>query len=156
MILTNTALTADMLLDILNGCEKEITTMSPSGFEDSYRVVDMDDFRSALRYVIAEQPANLFADLVGLTRDEAQAYIDTRCNGDANTRSYNNKGTKLPLVSTVSVFFEDGKETTALYERTNALRGTSGMINGKGLGIEYDLVVSIRDGVISEIIHYGE
>lgn len=156
MILTNTALTAQDLYDLLNGCEKEITTMSPSGFEDSYRVVDMDELRSALQYVINNQPANLFADLVGKTRDEAQAYIDTRCNGDDKTTSYNNAGVKLPLVSTVSVFFEDGKETTALYERTNALRGTSGMITGKGLGIEYDLVVSIRDGVISEIIHYGE
>lgn len=155
MFLTNAALTAETLLDILNGCEKEITTVSPSGFEDSYRVVDMDVFSSSLRRVIAEQPANLFADLIGLTREQAQIYIDTRCNGNGNY-NYNNNNTKLPLVSTVSVFFEDGRVTPALHERTSALRGTSGMITGKGLGVEHDLIVSINDGVISEIIHYGE
>lgn len=153
MFLTNTALTAEALLDILNGSEKEITTTSPSGFEDSYTVVDMDLFRSALRGVIAEQPANLFADLIGLNREQAQAYIDTRCNGNGN---YNNANTRLPLVSTVTVFFEDGAEAPDLYKRTSDLRGTSGMITGKGLGKEYDLIVSFQDGVISEIIHYGE
>ncbi len=29
------------------------------------------------------------------------------------------------------ILFEDGRETQALYERTGALRGTSGMITGK-------------------------
>ncbi len=159
MILTNTALTPATLLSLLSDAAEEITLPSEygsAGLERTIQVVNMETLRANVEELVKNDPKNLFGDLVGLTREEAQAYIDTRCNGDVSTRSYNNAGTKLPLVSTTTVLFEDGRETQALYERTGALRGTSGMITGKGLGIEYDLLVSVRDGKISEIIHYGE
>lgn len=156
MILTNTALTPATLLSLLSDAAEEITLPSEygsAGLERTIQVVNMETLRANVEELVKNDPKNLFADLVGMDVDQAQAYINTRCNG---SNGYNNAGTPLPLVSTTTIFFEDGKETAALWDRTNALRGTSGMITGKGLGIEYDLILSFEDGKISEIIHYGE
>ena len=155
MILTNTALTPATLLSLLSDASEEVTLANSNGvgYTGTVNVVNIDTLRANIEAMVKQEPKNLFADLIGLTQDEAQDYIDGRCNGDG---ACNKEGTPLPKVSTTSVFFEDGRETSTLYERTNALRGTSGMINGKGLGIEYDLIVSVRDGKISEIIGYGE
>lgn len=153
MFMSKSVLTASQLLGLIEGASYETTTTSPMGFETSTNVVDYDILTERLSELVNNEPANLFADLIGLNCEEADAYINTRCNGDGKK---NKAGTVLPLVSSTTVFFEDGRETDALWMRTQALRGTSGMITGKGLGIEYDLIVSITDGKISEIIHYGE
>ena len=155
MMLTNTALTPAALLSLLADASEEVTLANANGtgYTGTVNVVNFDTLRDNIEAMVKLDPKNLFADLVGMDVDQAQAYINTRCNGNGGS---NKDGTPLPLVSTTSIFFEDGRETQALYERTNALRGTSGMITGKGLGIEYDLVISMTDGKISEIIHYGE
>lgn len=147
------ALTASQLRDIFEGASHDITVTSSMGFESTTTVVDYDVITERLSELASVEPDTLFADLIGMTRAEAQEYVNTRCNGDGGK---NKSRTTLPLVSTITVFFEDGKETSALFERTNALRGTSGMLTGKGMGREYDLVVSITEDKVSEIIHYGE
>lgn len=162
MMLTNTALTPTALLSLLSDASEEVTLANSNGtgYAGTVNVVNIDTLRDSLEAMIKQQPQNLFADLVGMTLAEADAYIRSRCNNDihggAPTGGRNKAGTPLPLVSTTTILFEDGRETQALYERTNALRGTSGMITGKGLGIDLDLCVSVEDGKISEIIHYGE
>lgn len=129
---------AQLLELIEDACTTNQDSDSPRFMEQE---IDGGSVVRALRDIIERQPKNAFKDWVGKTIDETLSPAGARWSS-------------IGKVNEIVILFADGKETVEFLERTFKLRGTSGILTGEGLAKPGELLVSTKDGKISEIIHF--
>ena len=132
-------------LESLIELTKFASTTIQTGDGREVKVIDAIDFIKGIGDLIMNEPKNMYADIVGLTLEEAEAYFE---------RTINNKGVRMNPVSSVVVLFEGGRATAELYDRASNLRGAIGMLTGAGLLSSGELSVSTIEGKITEIVSY--